>query len=277
MTPMREALMVSIHSAKAPSGGREIPVPRRASTITCAPLSRSSLEISTPSPRSTSSSCAAASRRRRGSMQLTTASRPQRWSWRAAASPSPALLPTPHTTAVAPLQKRATCQPAASISQSTGTPKRVEVRVSTSLTWWLVRVGSGRALDDKRAVGVVAVDGIGLRDSGVQETSQELGGDGANLRKLERGVAERAVVDGDLDAFWRFGLLGQGPGAPDPGHDAPELLIEVEALEFGLDCRRVALGDPREDLVQRFRSAHLLHLLQDHRGQLAVPLREDCV
>ena len=68
------------------------------------------------------------------SMQLTLASLPQRWRCLAAASPSPALFPTPQTTAVRFGQNLATCQPAASISQSTEMPKRSCASASTSLT-----------------------------------------------------------------------------------------------------------------------------------------------
>ena len=94
-------------------------------------------------------------------MQLTLASLPQRWRCLAAASPSPALFPTPQTTEVRLGQNLATCQPAASISQSTEMPKRSCVSASTSLTWRLL--SAGRSLDDKRAVRVVPVDGVGLR------------------------------------------------------------------------------------------------------------------
>ena len=38
-------------------------------------------------------------------------------------------------------------------------------------------------------------------------------------------------MDGDLDALVRLGLLGQCPGAADPGDDPVELLVEIEAVQ----------------------------------------------
>lgn len=99
-------------------------------------------------------------------------------------------------------------------------------------------------------------------------------GDRADLRKLKRGVAERTVVDGHLHALGRLGLLGKRACPSDPRHDPPELLVEIEALQAGRDGGRVAGRHALEHIVQRFRATHLLDLLQDHAGQLAVALRE---
>src|SRR5712691_2879950 len=217
MTVLPEALMASIHAANLPSGGPDRPVPKIASTTAVASAITRSSDTSTPPLRNASSSREAAPRSRLASTQHTLTNRPQRCRCRAAASPSPALLPTPHTTAVACRQYLATCQPAASISQSTGMPKRCSASASTSLTWRLLSVG--RALDDKGAVGVAPVDGVGLRDGGASQPRDELGSDGADLRKLERGVPERTVVDRHVDAFWVLGLLDQGAGAADPADD----------------------------------------------------------
>src|SRR6266545_2254983 len=136
-----ESFITSIHSAKLPWGGRDSPVPKIASTI-ASPAATPVDETLTPS---LSRVCRC----------------------RAAASPSPALLPTPHTTAAGRSKNRAICQPAASISQSVDMPKRSSQSESTSLTWRLLRVG--RALDDKGAVGVAAVDGSRLGDGGARE------------------------------------------------------------------------------------------------------------
>src|ERR1700693_4540604 len=102
--------------------------------------------------------------------------------WRAMASPSPELLPTPQTTAVRPRQNRATCHPAASISHCTEMPNRSCARRSTSATCRLVSVGG--ALDDKGAVRIVAVDGARLRDGGSEQLGDEMRGDRADLREL---------------------------------------------------------------------------------------------
>src|ERR1700694_3528112 len=270
MTRSFDALMTSIHSANLPSGRRDKPVPKIASTTASAPSSRRSLETSTPVRRRATSSLAAAPWSRARSTQLTRRSFPQRCRCRAAASPSPALLPTPHTTVVAPGQERATCQPAASISHSTEMPKRSCASASTSLTWWLVSVGG--ALDDKGAVGVVTVNGVGLRDVGAKQPRHQLRSDGAALGELERRVAERTVVNGHLHAFSRLRLLRQGAGPADPGHHPAHLLVELEALEGGFDGSSVPGGHPGEDLVQSLGAAHRLYLLEHHGGELPVAL-----
>src|SRR5665213_1106699 len=264
--------MASIHAANLPSGARDSPVPNSASTTTSAPSSLSSSAISTPSIPSASLSSAAAPRSRLVSAQLTELSRPQRWRCRAAASPSPALLPTPQTTAVLPSQKRATCQPAASISHSTEMPNRSCARRSTSATCRLVSVGG--ALNDKGAVGVVTMDGICLGNGSAEQLGDEVRGDGADLRKLECRVAERAVVDGHLHPFGGLGLLGQGAGSPDPRDHSLQLLVELEPFEVSRDGPRMPGGHSLEHLVQSVRPTHLLDLLEDHRGDLAVALGE---
>src|SRR5258708_20437388 len=111
-------------------------------------------------------------------MQLTLASLPHRWRCLAAASPSPALFPTPHTTAVRFGQNRATCQPAASISQSTEMPKRSCASTSTSLTWRLLSVGT---LDDKRAVRGLPVEVVRLRHGRANEPPPDMRPAGAAL------------------------------------------------------------------------------------------------
>src|SRR6266849_4118170 len=132
----------------------------------------------------------------------------------------------------------------------------------------------GRALDDKGAIGVMTVDGIGLRDAGAQQLREEVRGDRADLRELECGVAERAVVDGHLHALRRLVLLRECPRPADPRHHPAQLVVEFEALQTGRDGRRMAGGHPREDFVQRLRAAHVLHLLEHHRCQLPVALGE---
>src|SRR5882672_8003574 len=272
MTGRPDELIPSIQAAKAPSGRLDSPVPKMASTTAVAPSSLRSLETLMPILRSAFISRSAASRRRMGSRQKTPASLPQRWRCRAAASPSPALLPTPHTTAVPCGQKRATCQPAASMSQSTEMAKRSCASASTCLTWWLVRVG--RALDDKGTVRVVSVDGVGLRDVRAKQPGHELRRDRADLGELERCVAERAVVDGDLRPLVGLGLLGQRSRPTDPGHDPAQLLVELETVQGGVEGVRVPRRDPGKDLVQRLWAAHLLDLLEHHRGELPVALGE---
>src|SRR5579864_3353015 len=267
-----DPLMASIHSAKRPSGALEIPVPKTASATIWAPVKSTSADTSTPMRRSASSSRAAGPRRRSMSAQETLASLPHRCRWRAAARPSPALLPAPQTTVVISVQNRATCQPAASMSQSTEMPNPSSASASTSLTWALPRLGG--PLDDKRAVGVMAVDGIRLRNRRPEQVRDELGRDRADLRKLQSGVAKRAVVNRHLDAFWSLALLRQGARPPDPGHHAAKLLVEVQAFQVVLDAVRVTLRDAGEDLVEGSRAAHLLHLLEDHRGELPVALRK---
>src|SRR5712691_11851073 len=112
------------------------------------------------------------------------------------------------------------------MSQSTEMPKRSCASASTCLTWWLVSVG--RTLDDKGAVGVVAVDGVGLRDIAAEQPRHELRRDGADLGELQRRVAERAVVDGDLHPLPGLGLLRQGARPADPGHHPPQLFVDLE-------------------------------------------------
>src|SRR2546423_12539315 len=97
-------------------------------------------------------------------------------------------------------------------------------------------------------------------------------GDRAHLRKFQRGVAKRTVVDRDLDSIRQLLLLGECPCSTDPCDHAPQLFVEVEAFEITLDDIRVTGGDAGEDLVQRIRSADLLYLLKHHRRQLAVAL-----
>src|SRR5260370_11274351 len=234
ITRLPAALIAWIHSANRPPGARLSPVPKIASTTTSAPSKLSTPETSAPVCRSAASSRAAAPRTRSTSTQQTRASRPHRWRCLAAANPSPALLPTPHTTTARPSINRATCQPAASISQSIGMPNRSSTRASTcfacALESW------GRSLDHKGAVRVVAVDRVCLRNGRVGEARYELRSDGADLRKLQRGVAERAVVDGYLHALPRLRLLDQPARAADPRHDAAELLVEVQPLQISLRC-----------------------------------------
>src|SRR5258708_30085061 len=107
-------------------------------------------------------------------------------------------------------------------------PKRACASASTSLTWRLV--SRGRSLDDKGAVRVVAVDGVGLRDAGAEQPRHQLRGDRANLGKLQGGVAERAIVDGDLDAFACLRFLRQRSGPADHGYHPPELFVDVHAF-----------------------------------------------
>src|SRR4029077_2742343 len=126
-----------------------------------------------------------------------------------------------------PRQKRATCQPAASISQSTATPNRSPARASTCFTCALVR--AGRPLDDKGAIRVVTVDGVGLRDRCIEQLGDEVGSDGADLRELEGGVSKGAVVDRDLHALGRFGLFGEGSRTADPSHHLAQLLVKGQA------------------------------------------------
>src|SRR5712691_11484668 len=106
------------------------------------------------------------------------------------------------------------------MSQSTEMPKRSCASASTCLTWWLLSVG--RTLDDKGAVRVVAVDGVGLRDVRPEQPRHELRSDGADLGELERRVAERTVVNGDLHPLVGLGLLREGARPADPGHDPPQ-------------------------------------------------------
>src|SRR5260370_28841447 len=108
-------------------------------------------------------------------------------------------------------------------------PKRSAHRASTRLTWELLRVG--RSLDDKGAVGVSAMDGVRLRNGRAGEPGDELRGDRAHLRKLQRRVPEGAVVDGHLDPLRALGLLDQGARAPDPGDHASHPRVELQALE----------------------------------------------
>src|SRR6266568_107836 len=267
--------MAVIQAANLPSGARERPVPKMASTITSA-LSRCRSSVtSTPTFCNASSSLAAGPRSRVWSMQQTPASRPHLCRCRAAASPSPALLPTPQTTAARWPTTLAICQPAASMSHSTEMPNRSSVSASTSLTWRLV--SCGRALDDKGAVGISAVDRVRLRDGRARQAGDQLWRDRADLRKLERGVAEGTVVDRYLDALDGLGLLGECARTADPGHDPAQLVVEVEALQVLLDGVCMPGRHASEDLVQGIRTAHLLDLLQHHRGQLAVALGEDRV
>src|SRR4030081_1613469 len=123
-------------------------------------------------------------------------------------------------------------------------PKRFSASASTWRAWSLLRVGG--ALNDKRAVGVVAVDGVCLRDGSAKQPGHELRRDGADLGELQRRVPERAVVEGALDPLRRRSLLGQGARPADPGHHPPELLVELETLEVGLDRAGVAGGGGRE-------------------------------
>jgi hypothetical protein len=119
------------------------------------------------------------------------------------------------------------------------------------------------------------MDGLGLGDGRTHQARDQLWRDGADLGELEGGVAKRTVVDGDLDAFGALSLLDKRAGATDPGDDPAQLFVEVEALEVFLDRIGVTERDSGEDLVQGLWTAHLLHLLQDHRGQLAVAFRKD--
>src|SRR5712691_13237618 len=151
-------------------------------------------------------------------------------------------------------------------------PKRSAHSASTRLTWELLRVG--RSLDDKGAVGVPAMSTARKAYGRAGEPGDELRGDRAYLRKLQRGVPEGAVVDGDLDPLGALGLLDQRARAPDPGDDTPHPRVELEALEVAFDGLGVPGGDPGEDLVERLRPAHLLDLLQDHGRELPVALRE---
>src|SRR5438309_930044 len=267
-----------IHSATGPSGARVSPVPSTASTSSGAPPNRAAgkAAMGTPSAVSARACSAAAPESASASVQATPASRPQRCRCRAAASPSPPLLPFPQMTYARSRQWRATCHPAASISQLTGTWKRSEASLSTSRAWALRRLGStaegSGALYDEGAVRVAAVDRVALGDWGVQELDQELGRDRAHLWELERGVPKGAVVDGDAEPLIGLLGLGQRAGAPDPGHHPLELVLETEPLEVLLHGMGVALGDPLEDLVQHFRPPYLLEFGQDHGGELAVPL-----
>src|SRR5260370_2182439 len=101
-----------------------------------------------------------------------------------------------------------------------------------------------------------------------------MGGDRAGLGDLERGMAEGAVVDGHLDPFGCFGLLGERPRPSDPRHDSVQLGVKVKTVQRGGDGLGVAGGHAREDFVQCLRAAHVLDFLQDHRRQLAVALGE---
>src|SRR5262249_18275411 len=132
-------------------------------------------------------------------------------------------------------------QPAASINHSTGMPNRSAQSWSTCLTWELLRVG--RALDDKGAVGVTPVDGVRLRNGRAGQPRDELRRDRADLRKLQRGVAERAVVDRPPPAPGRLRLLDQRACPADPRDHALELLLEAEALEVLFHRMRVPRGD----------------------------------
>src|SRR5690348_1578560 len=271
-----EELMASIHSANVPAGGRLRPVPKMASSTICAPSSLSSLATSTPELSSALSSAAAGPVSLERSAQHTDASRPQRCRWRAAARPSPPLLPGPHTTAVGKSHMKAARHPAASMSHSTEMPNCSAVSWSSSATWRLLSVGSW-ALDDKGAVGVAAVDRVGLRHGRAQQLREKVRRDGADLRKLQRGVPERAVVDGDLHTLLGFGLLRQRPGATDPGDNSVELLIEGQAAQVGFDGLGVPGGDAAEEVVEGLVAAHVAQLLEDHRRQLPIALREDGV
>src|SRR5205823_3351943 len=121
------------------------------------------------------------------------------------------------------------------------------------------------------------VDRVRLRDRRAQQARHQVRRDRANLWELQRGVAEGAVVNRDLDALLGFRLLGQGSGAADPSHHLLELLVEVESLDVGLDGVCMPGGNAGEYLVERLVAAHLPDLLQDHRGQLPVALGEDLV
>src|SRR5438309_10177665 len=100
------------------------------------------------------------------------------------------------------------------MSHSTEMPKRSSVSASTSLTWRLV--SSGRALDDKGAIGISAVDRVRLRDGRARQAGDQLRRDRADLRKLERGVAEGTVVDGHFDLLGALRLLNERARPSDP-------------------------------------------------------------
>src|SRR5207302_10317098 len=91
------------------------------------------------------------------------------------------------------------------MSQSTEMPNRSSQSASTCLTCALVRVG--RALDDKGAVGISAVNRGRLRDGRAREAGDQLRRDGADLRKLERGGARWTVMDRHVDLLGTIRLL----------------------------------------------------------------------
>jgi len=101
-----------------------------------------------------------------------------------------------------------------------------------------------------------------------------VGRDGADLRELEGGISEGAVVDRHLDALGGFGLFGEGSRTADPRHHLAQLLVKGQAGKVALDGSGVPGRHPRENLVQRLRTAHLLDLLEDHGRELSVALGE---
>ena len=84
-------------------------------------------------------------------------------------------------------------------------------------------------------------------------------------------------MDRDLDPLCRLRLLGEGARPSDPRHHPVHLLVEAEPFEGRRDRRGVAGRHAGEDFVEGVGAAHLLDLLEDHGGELAVALREDRV
>src|SRR2546426_9679944 len=95
------------------------------------------------------------------------------------------------------------------------------------------------------------MDGVGLGDGGAQQLRDEVGGDGADLRKLQSGVAERTVVDGDLDALRRLGLLSERARPSYPCHHPGQLVVKLQPLEVSSDRAGMAGGPAPEYFFPR--------------------------
>ena len=123
------AVIASIAAAASSRGAPVLPVPRSASTIALAPSSRAASNGAGAAPGSRRNCSAASPRRLSGGQTASTStSRPADRSSRAATSPSPPLLPFPHTIAIRPPgawrpTTAASPSPARSISSSDAIPR----------------------------------------------------------------------------------------------------------------------------------------------------------